>query len=434
MISCKHCATHNSLDSTFCRRCGTPLPEEDLKAAQAKLDELVAEGVTAYNEGRTDEAMAVAESALLSNPSSVMALTLMADCLARKGEVARALECAERIVELNPESELDKIKRNQLRNQLASSLRLPDKPDRRLAMTAAAAAVILVVSLGVIVSRLGTDAQAQQVAQLDTPTNVPAGVDLGQPQTSTPTDPASQTQPQAQPPVTEPSAQTNPSGGAERNLDPGDVPPVGRENEPESSPSRPNLGSSGIGGLLPRVQGGGEGPEVPPYNPGGITGNIGLQQIKPQPPKTPTSRGNDADPVEDATTTNSANSAAQPPKDPGEYQITIRKGSGGGGGSAPEGNGLEALIRTASQQFQLGNYSAAATTYERALRSGGDAISINQRLGMTYSRLGRSSDAVGAFNRAVQACEGALSSGRGDKERIQNILDACKLQLKDLGN
>ena len=98
MISCKQCGTHNGLDSTFCRKCGTVIGETEIQEGRAKLDILTAEGNAAFTEGRTDEALAVADSVLLSDPDSVPALWLKAICHERRDEIAEALDCADRIV------------------------------------------------------------------------------------------------------------------------------------------------------------------------------------------------------------------------------------------------------------------------------------------------------------------------------------------------
>ena len=139
MVTCKHCSSPNTLDSKFCRRCGTVIPIPELEEAQVKLDVLVAEGVAAFNAGRTDEALAIAETALASNPRMVNALSLASDCHARRQEFARALEYADQIVDQNPDSELDRIKRNQLRTQLEKTLEVPAGPDKRMALAAALA-------------------------------------------------------------------------------------------------------------------------------------------------------------------------------------------------------------------------------------------------------------------------------------------------------
>jgi tetratricopeptide (TPR) repeat protein len=96
-------------------------------------------------------------------------------------------------------------------------------------------------------------------------------------------------------------------------------------------------------------------------------------------------------------------------------------------------NGVEALVRTARQQYQLGNWASAATSFERALRAGADPGSNNQRLAQCYEKLGRNSDAVGAYNRAIEAYQSDVNSGSGDKSRLQAALDSCRQAVKVLG-
>jgi hypothetical protein len=138
---------------------------------------------------------------------------------------------------------------------------------------------------------------------------------------------------------------------------------------------------------------------------------------------------------------------AEPEPDPGQITISVRKPGTGAprvnnsaGGSVPVANsepisgaGVQALLRSASQQFQAGNLSASATTYERALANGADPISTNQRLGMVYERLGRNGEAINAYNRVIQAAQNALASGGGNSSRVQNALDTAKQAVRALG-
>src|SRR5688500_14305696 len=100
MVACIQCQSVNSLDGVFCKKCGTALPEAELEAARTKLAELTKEGYNIFNENRIEEASMVAESALLSDPGSIQALTLKGMCLERLGSTAEALEYFERVVEL----------------------------------------------------------------------------------------------------------------------------------------------------------------------------------------------------------------------------------------------------------------------------------------------------------------------------------------------
>lgn len=389
---------------------------EDVQEAQVKLDGLIAEGVAAFNEGKTDEALAIAESAIASNPSSIAALSLMADCRARRGELAEALEYAEKIVELNPDSELDKIRRNQLRSQLVTSLRVPDGPDRRLALLAAVSAVVLVVCLGAVVAKLpNKSAPTSLVAQGTPSVSTPSVTNVVTPPATTTT---------ANPPEKPPA--TNEPDAAAPTPQPGEVPPV--RDAPSSEESHGTGLPPAPTGRLPIADGSGDVVVVPegggnkPFDPG-VSGTIGRTSDVPKPSH------NSVDPPPAADPGPAA--AAKAPDD-GEISISLHSGSAGPGASSIDGNGVEALVRTGTQQYLLNNYSAAATSFERALRNGGDAISLNQRLADSYEKLGRNSEAAAAYGRAIEACRSALGSGKGNKDRIQSVMNTCTQALKVL--
>jgi hypothetical protein len=133
--------------------------------------------------------------------------------------------------------------------------------------------------------------------------------------------------------------------------------------------------------------------------------------------------GDDPTPREEVTKDSQAK-----PSDPGIVEISISKGNPAGG---TLGNGKEALIHTARNQFQLGNNDAAARTYSRALRSGADQGSTNQRLGQCYERLGQTSEAIEAYQRAAAAYEADLKAG-GDNPRVSAALESCRQAIKVL--
>ena len=135
MYACKECGTGNPLDSSFCKKCGTALPEQDLAEARGKMDEVLEEGNNLFTEGRTDEAMLIAEAAVAANPSSHMAYSLKGLCHERLGQIAEALECYETAVSLHPDSALDKVKVAALRNRLAAHVVDAPVPDRRRALS-----------------------------------------------------------------------------------------------------------------------------------------------------------------------------------------------------------------------------------------------------------------------------------------------------------
>lgn len=404
----------NSLDSAFCRRCGAALDAADVQVAREKLVKLIEQGNTAYNEGRIDEALEVAETALTSDPSSTVALALKMNCLERRDRIAEALECAERIVELNPDSELDKIKRNQLRRLLEATARDNDPGNRRLAILGAISAVLLFATIGSYLAiQTRKNEQRELLAQNEKKRADVGATDRTTPvvQTPTNTNPPIVVQPNPQPQGTQPPVQ-QPTPNNER--------PTRRTFPgPEEDP----------GGTLPVPSG------------SGLTGSI---SVKPITPPAPTNNGTNGN---GGTTKSQTDTDPKPMKDPkvdepapkpqGTMELTIH-GAGGNGakvGSEPANDaaGQQALLRTAMSQYQAQNYGPAARAFERALAAGADPTTICERLGQCYEQLGKKSDAMSAYNRGLKACTEALSAGRGDKEKLTRKADLYRSHLQVVG-
>jgi tetratricopeptide (TPR) repeat protein len=435
MVSCKHCSTQNSLDSTFCKRCGTSIDETALEEAKTKFDGLIEEGNGLFNAGRTEEALAVADACVTANPSSVPALSLKALCHERKHEIAEALECAERIVDLNPDSELDKIKRNALRTRLQADLRPVEEPDRRMALAGAFAVIVLVGCIGLGIWRITSTSTPTSVAMNDSSTIEGAGTggfqnpgtaNMGTQASNAATDPNQ-------------SVASTPNDGLNRQPGPGDVPPINnaqpqnpagnaRRETPYTPPVRvPNLDSlPSTGGSVEPVR-----PEFEIRPEGGSS-----EPARPTPPQ---GRNTQPEDPQDLTGPKEEAPKKTEAEDTGVIEISVRGGAPAPrGNEAPRGttpineNGLETLMRVGSQQYQIGNYSAAARNYEQAVRSGGDAIILNQRLGQAYERLGRTSEAADAYRRCIAACDAAMAGGRGDRSRLEQRKATAQQALKVL--
>lgn len=417
MVICSKCQTRNSLDSAFCKHCGAETDASAVASEKSKIEELVAEGFRLFNEGRVDEARLIAEKAMEDLPEYSNALSLMGMCHERAGELNEALLCYEKIVELNPDSSLDKIKITQLRNLIAAKLIAPPEPSRKRAFVGAIAATLLVVSMGValagfISSQNKPEAQAAQKPTLDP--GLQANLNGGQPQYQ-----ANQ-QPNGNPQGGQPTGnagQGNPGSEARTNTDSGSSAP----------PIRPN---SNVG-------------EIPGVGPFPI-GNVSIQPEN----NTQLSGGNSSASTGATNTTTNSSPAkpdvndpdvetqpVKPPKKTGVIEITVDNGNTARpGGSVPiddNPNQMQALLQAARQQYLTGKYDLAAKAYEQALRAGADPAATNQRLGQCYEKLNRNSDAVQAYSRAVQAAQAQLSSG-GNKERLQNLIDSCQQALKVL--
>ncbi len=409
MVSCKHCSTPNTLDSTFCKRCGTAIPKDDVDDATTQLDAFVAKGEAALDEGRTDEALAIADSAIHTNPSSIRALSLKSVCHERLGQIAPALEAVERVVDLNPDSELDKIRRNQLRNALEHHSVAFVRKDRRLAVAGALSAVVIVMGLGALAAAVGqrnVDSKPKSDRSIVRQAFEPATL------------PNSQSGAAKAPPTEQ--SEAAPAGGT------GDNTYQVRNGE---SSHRSSARSDGDPLPFPRADAASyqQDMQVEPFHPN-ITPIVSSQSDAAKPTAPPPNKTKAVDPPPEATPNQPAT------EDSGVIDIQVHKGAGSGPGGSESigGSGLEALVRTGRQQLLIGNYAAAAGTYERALRNGGDPVSINQRLGQAYSHSGRTSDAIEAYGRAIAAGESMMGPGKGGNSRVQAAVDSCKAALKAL--
>ncbi|HLO97933.1 MAG TPA: tetratricopeptide repeat protein, partial [Fimbriimonas sp.] len=90
-----------------------------IEEEQEKLREIITKGMESFQSGNADEALAIADHAILTNPSYAEAYALKGLAHERKGAYAEALDAYETVVALNPDSTIDKIKLNQLRNAFA---------------------------------------------------------------------------------------------------------------------------------------------------------------------------------------------------------------------------------------------------------------------------------------------------------------------------
>ncbi len=416
MVTCQHCQTLNTLDSMFCKHCGTGFTEALVQEARSKVDTLVAEGNRAFQASRIEEALAIADTALESYPSCSPAHSLRVLCLEREGRTAEALEAAEKVVELNPDSELDRIKRNQLRRQLEGRGTV-STPGRGLIFGTATAVALLVIGLG---SALAFLTRKGGLSKTEAKNNKPLNV-------ASNTNPVSPGVVQTNPPPITP----NPNAGTAGTSSTGPV------TDPRTQPG-PGVRNPlpTYTGTLPST-GRGDGSVTPVFPPVG-GGNLNVEPNVKPPEK----------PIEKPTT-----QPAPPDVDPGprpekaaernngivEINVSNRtEGKVGGtpSGTTPSGttpvggNGVRSLIATASQQFQAQNYAGAASSWESALANGADPVSVCERLGYAYDRIGRPADAARAFGRGLAAVEASLNSGKGDKTRLTSLAERLRLAKK----
>lgn len=397
MVRCPDCETSNSTDSKFCKFCGAVLPEEELIDAQLKLNELLSEGYRIFNEGRTEEARLIAESALESAPNTTQALTLKAMCCEREGELADALELYEKVVELNPESSLDKIKVTHLRNQLNAKQIEAPAPNKKLALIVAAAAVVLVVCVGGIIAALTAD----KAEAIDKAPAIAQNDDNNAAFDKTGSVPPPKQEPELDGDGSVSRGDGQPGGGIV-------TPPTAWPNGP--LPTTPDDGTKPFTvDLNPDAKAAIHNP-LPPA--GGNTTPVTNPRIDDDPPVEPEKQPEEKKPIVEVSFSS---------KGPKNH---------GGSDDSSNSNELTVLIKSANEQFMLSRYQNAARSYEKALSVGADPASTNQRLGQCYSNLGRKSEAIGAYVRAADAYKAAVARGNSPSARAG--LSACNNALKVL--
>jgi tetratricopeptide (TPR) repeat protein len=414
MVACSSCKTRNTLDSRFCRSCGDPLDAAALADAKSEAAETVAEGQRLFGAGRNAEAKALAAQVVADDPANVAALALLGDCLEREGFFAEALDCYERLVVLNPDSALDRIRLAQIRRRVqggARNARLGD--DRRMAVLAAVAAGVLLFSAGSALV-LATRPQAQaayeesgsaSAAPFTGPSPVPLSGNQGNPAT--------------QPPAAEePSGSAEPANAGSQPAPGGVV--VRRDSRPVGATSlrnptgRPALPDSGSYRPIDPFT-------VTPENLPRETGSPTVARTAPDEPK----------PVQDEPP------AAQEGR---RAVVDVRPSQGNSravGGSSTvdrdQANEVETLLRVGRQHQVGGDHRQAAAAYERALARGADPATTQQRLGQVYEKQGRKAEAASAYRRAAAAFEQKLKDGKGDRKLLESQAEACREAAKLLG-
>ncbi len=392
--------------------------------------ELVSQGQRVLGQGRAEEALTLAESVLEDMPNSVSALALKGDALERLGDYAGALETYEKVLELKPDSALDRIRASQLRRQLTPLATEEDYvPTHKRSLMMGAAAAMFVLAVGIPVIWAFTQPQ-KNADSTEVASNSGGYVAENFPNIAPVPSAANEStgQRSAVPPSAQDAAprQTNEGRSQSSVVSPGGYTPPSGASQLQGNE---NLGS------------------IQPVNPvmEGTRPEIGIQPTNPPVDPRPTLGGGT---VPTAADDPSVISGGQTPKreDPGIINIQPSATNGSGSGSRVGNTGSqeasgddeaarqssETLIRVARDAFVKGDYARAADAYEKALRQGASRGSTNQRLAQCYERLGRKADAIAAYERAISAYQATLSSGSGDSSRVQAALDTCRQALKNL--
>ncbi|MDQ2687529.1 MAG: tetratricopeptide repeat protein [Armatimonadota bacterium] len=126
---CNDCGTRNGVDSKYCKECGAKVNDgyrtmmltvEDLAGVeddqgQQRLTRLLDMAFWHNEAGHTAAAIRAAEAALQIHPLCTTAHALLGSLYEKKGDDAKAIEHFEEVVRLNPDSEADATKLDQVR-------------------------------------------------------------------------------------------------------------------------------------------------------------------------------------------------------------------------------------------------------------------------------------------------------------------------------
>ncbi|MBS1700709.1 MAG: tetratricopeptide repeat protein [Armatimonadetes bacterium] len=385
MVACPKCVTNNTLDSTFCKKCGAILPVAVIEEEQEKLKEIVGKGMESYQAGNLDEALSIADHSILTNPSYGEAYALKGLIHERRGEYAEALDSYETVVALNPDSTIDKIKLNQLRNAFAQRQAGEPKVDKKGALAIAASATLFFIAIGFIANGIIQNSNTTKQAQA---TNQPV---QNQPLTNA----ANQTNVQPnQSTANQPL--TNPQQNQQRGPQPGDVPNLGNPDNNPTADRNPHMTTrfkpdrnSGFddGGVTPIIIDNPNGSGLPTAD-----GEIGGPATRPKNPDP------GIDPKPDPVNASNKTTPEPPKEAPGTYDISVSTKAGTGGGSTAKS-------------------SSGRSYYQRAT---------------TFARSGKTAQAREAYQRAIDAYQKDINSGTGDKEAAQAGINTCKQALKNL--
>ena len=383
MVSCPKCVINNTLDSAFCKKCGAILPVSMIEEEQEKLKEIVAKGMESFQSGNLDEAMAVADHSILTNPSYSEAYALKGLVHERKGAYAEALDAYETVVTLNPDSTMDKIKLNQLRNAFATRQAGDPKMDRKGAALTAVGVAFACMAFGGVVYGVTQNSKETK-----------PGLANNSPAQQTNSNLLANRSNAPQQPITNNPTKQNPS--------PGDIGALGSDNSPEID-SRPRTTPINRNHSSSSNFGDGETEVVTPRDTTGPRGPINHKPGNSLP------RGDGVQP-ENKT----VDPAATPKND------------------RPDEKGIDPPTKPENGTMEVSISHRGSDTNTGSKGSEGNSGKAYQRQGQAHQRSGKTAQAREAYQKAIDAYQKDIDSGKGDKDSASAGLNSSKQALKNL--
>jgi len=187
---CGQCGAKTDDRLPFCEECGAPLSiEGDIGEADAEVFPLLAAANLARMRGDFEEASARCIEVLRRFPNNASAHSLMGDIYKEQGQPRDAIEWFKLALELNPRSQADRVKLEELLDQVYEAPEAPPEPlrsldavqerlgiSRPMVIGGLAAILVLIVAVGgVYLWRLSINARVEEAAGQPRPTSLVAG-------------------------------------------------------------------------------------------------------------------------------------------------------------------------------------------------------------------------------------------------------------------
>ncbi len=443
---CPQCKTRNPIGNKFCRECGGKLEVEGALQSEeaARVEEertrervatLLAESFALMEQDKPDLALPLAEEAAQLLPDSTSAHALLATLYERTEQKEQAIAAMERVVALNPGSQADQEKLEQIQRGVRmasqhSPARRREKVPVWMPVALAGATCVLVLSIGLTLLKRTT--ATRQSASYQVAVSEGQGAPL-----SSPLPPADSAAADAARTAAAPAA---PSAAAGRDdpfvsTTPGGSPTARASSRPARAPL-----AAGVP-MLPRPRAGSPAARPPPgrfRTPGGALpaprAGRAARSVRPA-PVTPgisnslTSAGvGGAERIVVRPPSPGATAAPSPPNPSGYIRIQV--GAPPRTASAPATPVEQDPMLRAQSLQSTGRYADAVTAYQQALRTAtgtarGDAY---QGIALSQQRLGNRDAARNAYRQAIAFYES--SGGAASQQGIA----ACRAALEVLGD
>lgn len=405
-LKCSECGFGNLASHKFCSNCGARLAAavrtEDA-AGRRKAQDLIEEAFREFERENLGEAILLGEAAVAVDPANASAFSLLGTIYEKRGQVAEAIRCFERVVELNPDSEADRERLEAVRLQsmamttsvakISAARSFLEKNSSFILVAVATAIVVFLIMLPIVLLR---------------------GRDEGRASTS-PEQAARATGMEARP-IAPPPSQAGPTGSG-TTAAPIWTTPQGAQPATTSGAYGAGTTPYATSGLPPVLS-------AEPWETGGAQpGAAGERTVEAQEQPGPAGRV-----------------ARQ--ESPSITLTFHEAGLTGGGvsGGTPDGTGrqetggpldLWALGNRARTYQGSGMYRDAIDSYSRIMDAAPSGRAA-QQLAICYQRVGDQQKAREAFSAAIRLFNEDVSAGRNTEEAQQGIR-SCEAGLGMLG-